>query len=312
MRRMLVPALAAFIGVSSGCGKKVEVQGPSIVERDRDLFDSSRRFLEKSRYESARIDLRVLMATYPDSEYAPQAKYAYAETFYREGGSSALASAEVEFRDYLTFFPETDLADDAQLMVAMTHIKQMEKPDRDDTHARLAEYELNKMIKDHPDSPLSDEAKEKLRAVQEVLAESIFGPAKQYFLRKSYPAVIDRCEEILKKYPDFSGTDRVLFELAESHRRMNDLETATTYFAKIIQEYPLSDKVKDAKKHLVELNSPIPDPDPLVLTRTREKQAQSGGGFLGWIFGSGPKVSTDTGAASIKGNSGELTIEKPQ
>ena len=79
---------------------------------------------------------------------------------------------------------------------------QAQKPDRDETQAKLAEYELTVMINTYPDSPLLNEAKEKLRDVQEVLAESIMGPARQYDLRKAYPAVIDRCEEIIKKYPD--------------------------------------------------------------------------------------------------------------
>ena len=55
-----------------------------------------------------------------------------------------------------------------------------------------------------------------LRAVQEILAESTFRPARWYYLKRAYPAVIDRCEEIMMKYPDFSNMDQVLFALAES------------------------------------------------------------------------------------------------
>ena len=84
-----------------------------------------------------------------------------------------LNQSETEFKDYITFFPTTDLADDAQLRVALTHMRQMEKPDRDSTQARLSEIELKRMISDYPDSPLLDEAKQKLRDVQEVLAEGV-------------------------------------------------------------------------------------------------------------------------------------------
>src|SRR5688572_18784283 len=267
MRKLLVFALGVTVW---GCGKKVQVEGPKLVERDRDLYEAALKDMEKSRYTTARLSLEVLMATYQDSEFAPQAKYARAESFYREGGTSGYQSAEIEFKDFITFFPDNELADDAQLMVAMTHVKQLEKPDRDDTEARLAEYELLEMIKLYPKSPLLNEAKEKLREVQEVRAEGIFGPARQYFLRRAYPAVIDRCEEVLEKYPDFSGTDHVLFLLAQSEEKIADSESATTHYAQIVRDFPTSERVKDAKRALVALKSPIPDPDPLAMNRIQQ------------------------------------------
>ena len=308
MRRWLFLALLLLL---SACGKTVQVSDSGILERDRELYDNAKRFLEKSRFTAARLQLQTLMDSYPDSEFAPQAKYAYAESFYRESGHSNLVSAEVEFRQFITFFPTNDLADDAQLMVAMTHVRQLQKPDRDDTEARLAEYELTAMINEYPDSPLLDEAKEKLRGVQEILAESIFGPARQYYLRRAYPAVIARCEEILKKYPDFTGTDRVLYLLGESMEKVNNPEQGATYYAQIVRDYPLSDLVDDSKKHLVQLQAAVPDPNPLALAAAQQNQPE-GRGLLGWLgfglFKGGPSISTDTKAASVKNGGAELVV----
>src|SRR4029077_13505977 len=94
--------------------------------------------------------------TYPDSEFLPEAKYALAESFYREGTTANLNQAEIEFKDFITFFPTSPRADDAQLMIAMTHIRQMEKADRDPSQAELAETELTNMIQTYPDSSLLD------------------------------------------------------------------------------------------------------------------------------------------------------------
>jgi outer membrane protein assembly factor BamD len=307
MRGCLVLALLLTL---SGCGKKVPVQSAGIVEQDRELYETAMQFLKKNRFIAARLALQTLLDTYQDSEFGPQAKYAYAETFYRESGHSALMSAEVEFRQFITFFPDHELSDDAQLMVAMTHMRQLQRPDRDDTEARLAEYELTEMISMYPDSPLLDEAKAKLRAVQELLAESILGPARQYYMRRAYPAVADRCLEILKKYPDFSGTDRVLFLLGETVQKVNPPESAT-YYAQIVRDYPLSDLVKDSKKHLAELQAPIPEPSPAALERAKVQQAE-GKGVLGvmtlGLFGGGAEVSKDTKAASAKDPDGALSI----
>lgn len=311
MRRCLVLALVLL--TFSGCGKKVQVTSNSnLVERDRELYLNAMQALKKSRFVQARLLLQTLLETYENSEYSAQAKYAYAESFYREAGHGNMVSAESEFRKFLTFFPDHELSDDAQMMVAMTHVQQLEKPDRDDTEARLAEYELNLMISDHPDSPLLEEAKEKLRGVQEILAESILGPAKQYYMRRAYPAVIDRCQEILKKYPDFSGTDRVLYLLGETFRKSSQPEASTAFYARIVQDYPLSKLVDDSKKQLVALNVAVPDPNPIALERARQRTPE-GKGLLGLgIFKGGSIVSTETKAASVKNAAGVLSIEAGQ
>jgi outer membrane protein assembly factor BamD len=311
MRRWLI--LALLLMSAAGCGKKVPVASQSnLVERDRDLYLNAMQAMKKSRFIQARLLLQTLLETYENSEYAAQAKYAYAESFYREAGHGNLVSAESEFRKFLTFFPDHELSDDAQMMVAMTHVKQLEKPDRDNTEARLAEYELNEMINTYPDSPLLEEAKEKLRGVQEILAESILGPAKQYYLRRAYPAVLDRCQEILKKYPDFSGNDRVLYLVGETLRKSSQPEQSAPYYAQIVRDFPMSDLAKDSKKHLIELKAEVPDPNPLALERARQHTAE-GKGLLGLgLFKGNSAVSTDTKAASVKNPVGVLSIEAGQ
>src|SRR5438874_10112077 len=176
------------------CGKKVATNAPAsnLEEPDRVLFEKAMHDLDKNKFTVARLSLQTLINTYPDSEFLPQAKYALAESFYRENSNSSLNQAEAEFKDYITFFPTSDLADDAQLKIALTHVRRMEKPDRDRTQAILAEAELKTMVENYPDSPLLDEAKQKLRGVQEVLAEGVDKVGNFYFQRKSYPAAIGR------------------------------------------------------------------------------------------------------------------------
>src|SRR5438045_3484072 len=106
MRRWLAIALLVAL---SGCGKKVQISDRAITERDRDLYEEAMKSLQKSRFTAARLELQALMNTYPDSEFAPRAKYAVAESFYYESGHSNLVSAESEYRNFITFFPTNDL-----------------------------------------------------------------------------------------------------------------------------------------------------------------------------------------------------------
>ena len=300
MRRLGCLLLVLLAWGCAGRGTGLD-SADSLYEPDRMLFDRAVRELDRSRHTIARLALQTLINTYPDSEYLPQAKYAMAESYYEEGGRSALIQAEAGFKDYITFFPTSDLADDAQLMVAMTHVSRMEKPDRDPTQALIAEFEFRNMIERYPDSSLLDEAKAKLRAVQEVLADGVFRIGNFYFIKKSYRAAAGRYQEVLVKYPDYSQVPSTLYALADSVRRDGDEQEAAIYFSRIVSDHPLSAWVEDAKKKLVAMNQPVPDANPAALARVQQERGE-GKGLFGKLLGMlsrRPDVATDTDAISI-------------
>jgi outer membrane protein assembly factor BamD len=283
-------------------GKKVATGAPpsTLDEPDRVLFERAGRDMQKSRFTVSRLTLQTLINTYPDSEYLPQAKYMMAESFYREESSASLTQAETAFRDYITFFPANPLACDAQEKIAMTHVRRLEKPDRDSAQAHLAEIEFQAFIQMCPDSKLLTEAKQKLRAIQDVLADSDAGVGDQYFKKQIYPAALSRYQEVITKYPDYSRMPETLFNLAESLRLVGNEPESAIYYSRIVVEHPLSSKVTDARRRLTAMSIPIPEPNPVALARAQES-AHDDNGVLGKFFGvlrSRPPVTTDTAAAS--------------
>src|SRR5256886_11887751 len=146
------------------------IAGIDSKQPDKVLFDRAMEALKKNRYDVARVTLQTLINTYPDSEYVARAKLAIGDAWYKEGGSTGLAQAEIEYKDFITFFPNMPEAAEAQLKVANIHYKQMEKPDRDYTHARRAEDEYRQLILQFPDSKLLPQAEQRLREGQEELA----------------------------------------------------------------------------------------------------------------------------------------------
>ena len=127
---------------------------------------------------------------------------------------------------------------------------------------------------------------------------------------------MNRCEEILKKYPDFTGTDRVLFLLGETVRKVAPPQSAT-YYAQIVRDYPLSPLVKESKKYLAEMQAAIPEPNPVALNlaQKRLEESKNGGGLtnivgLGFLKGGSGSLK-ETGAVSSK-DSSTLSIEGTQ
>jgi outer membrane protein assembly factor BamD len=302
MNRFL--SFVLFTVLLAGCGGRnvATVPAGGVDEPDKVLFDSARRDLDRSRFTIARLTLQTLINTYPDSEFLPQAKYALAESFYREGTTAALTQAEAEFKDYITFFPTSELADDAQHYVAMTHVLKMEKPDRDPTQAQMAEVELKNMIEAYPDSQLLADAKQKLREVQEVLAQGHYGVGNHYFLRQSYVASADRYKEILEKYPDSTLVSAALFRLAESLYRNNNESESLAYFSRLVSDHPSSEFIEEAKGRLIQMNAPIPSPNPVALAQAQMQARPENKGIFSKVFSvfsRRPAVSTETPAASV-------------
>ncbi len=300
--RKFVSILPLFLLLLGCGGRKTIIDAPvsDLDEPDRVLFERGVRDLDKNKFTVARLTLQTLINTYQDSEFLEQAKYMWAESFFRENTKSALTQAESAFKDFITFFPTSELADDAQLKVAMTHVREMEKPDRDRTQAILAEVELKSMIETYPDSNLLDEAKVKLREVQEVLAQGVYRIGEFYYLHKAYPAAIDRYKEVLTKYPDSSQVPDALFKLAEGLRHSDNEPEAAIYYSRIVSDHPLSERVAEAKQRLIAMNMPVPEPNPVALARAQQSQRDDRG-ILGKMFGMfnrRPPVSTETGAAS--------------
>src|SRR6201998_580024 len=108
---------------------------------DKVLYDRAMDAMRHNRFDVARMTLQTLINTYPDSEFIARAKLSVADSWYAEGGSTAMQQAEIEYKDFRTFFPNMPEAAEAQLKVANIHYQEMEKADRDFTHAMRAEEE---------------------------------------------------------------------------------------------------------------------------------------------------------------------------
>ncbi|PYX86776.1 MAG: outer membrane protein assembly factor BamD, partial [Acidobacteria bacterium] len=172
--------------------------------------------MKHNKFDVARMTLQTLINTYPDSEYIARAKLAVGDSWYAEGGTTSLTQAELEYKDFITFFPNMPEAAEAQLKIANIHYQQMEKPDRDFTHAMRAEDEYRQLINQFPDSKLLPEARQRLLEVQEVLAEREFRIGHFYYIREAYPAAIARLRSVVDKYPLYSQADEALYMLGQS------------------------------------------------------------------------------------------------
>ncbi|OLB38946.1 MAG: hypothetical protein AUH11_05465 [Acidobacteria bacterium 13_2_20CM_57_17] len=244
------------------------------AEPDKILYDKAMDDIKHGRHEVGRLNLQTLINTYPDSEYLAKAKLAIADSFYKEGGTANLTQSVQAYKDFGIFFPMVPEAAYAQLQVAMTHYKQMEKPDRDRTQARAAEDEFQIFLTKYPNDPLAPKAEQRLREVQELLAEGDFRIGYYYYVKEDKKAAESRLRGLVNRYPLYSKSDQALWMLGNIWQGTEKKEIAVPYYARIVRNYPLSPLVPNAKSRLKALGAPIPQPDPkAVAWMTAEQNA---------------------------------------
>ena len=270
-----VAAVLVLALAGSACGfKRKRYENPITKETqqpDKVLFDKSVNDIEHGRYEVARLTLNTLINTYDTSEYLAKAKLAIADSWYREGGTHGFAQAEAEYKDFILFYPTMEEAAESQEKICMIHFRQMDKADRDPNNALQAERECRQLIVQFPNSKFAPQVEQRLREIQEVLAEAEMRAGDFYHHKGSNAAAANRLGALVDQYPLYSRADEALWEEADSYSRMGPRfrQKDGDALAKIVKDYPLSPFADLAKKRLQALELPVPDADPAAAARMK-------------------------------------------
>ena len=271
--------------------------GHASKQPDKELFDKALIAMKKGKFDVARLDLQTLLNTYPESEYQMRAKLLVGDSWFKEGGTAALTQAEAEYKDFITFFPNTPEAAEAQMKVADIYYMQMEKPDRDPKNAQQAEQEYRNMIQQFPDSTFVPRAKQRLREVQEVLAERQYQVGSFYATHENWAATIARLQTVTDSYPLYSHSDLALIGLGDAYaaearyvqglKQINPKakqelmkaydDQAADAYSRVVTHYSMAAHVEDARERLIALNRPVPEPTKEELAESEaEEQSRTG------------------------------------
>ena len=284
-------AMAAALALPAS-GQLLHKKKPAVPEApdanslapDKVLFDRAQDAIKHGKYEVARLQLQALLNTYPDSAYLAQAKLAIGDSYFKEGGAGNLNLATDEYKSFITFFPFMPEAAYAQMQIAMVHYRRMDRSDRDHAEAQMAETEFQTFLQKYPDSPLVAVSTQRLREIQEVLADSDFRIAAFYNSRKSYRAAASRLAEVVERYPLYSNSDQALMMLGSIWERApyatkedeamaaSRRALAAQLYSRIVTDYPLSPLAAKARERLTALGAKIPQPDPADLARMQKER----------------------------------------
>ena len=271
MRTRLLAALAAGLVVGA-CASTTPDIATLTSNSDQAIWEAGQKALEGKQWENARQLFRRIVDGFPNSQHGPGARLAIAETYVKEGGSTNDLLAVAAYREFLTLFPSHPKSDFAQFEIGEAYFRRRNGPDRDQTDTREALTEYQRLLDLYPGSTYGEKARERITEARQSLARSEF--LAGYFYQRTREAcrsAILRYEVVLRDYPDYRGTDEVLYRLAECLLQVGRQSEALPHLSRVVQEYPTGEWAEPARELLAAAPAgtlpPAPVASPPAVTR---------------------------------------------
>ena len=243
--------MAAVAMLVAACsGNKPPVLPTGNTPPDQFIFLRANDAVMKERWLTARQYFQQIVDNYPQSSLRPDAKLGVGDTYLSEGGDANLVLAENEFKEFITFYPTSARVDYAQYKLAMSHVRRMRAPERDQTETIAAVREFEVFFDRYPNSMLTMEVREKWRDARNRLSEASYKVGLYYYRARWYPGAIDRFKEVLKNDPGYPDRDAVYYYLAESLLKSDKKAEAVPYYDRLVKEFDRSTYLVEARRRL--------------------------------------------------------------
>jgi outer membrane protein assembly factor BamD len=231
------------------CSGKKEIKPPETFDYEK-AFITANNLLEKKDYEKARSTLQEIKNKDTSKKYAPLAQLKIADSYIKEDEPDIAIS---EYNKFLDAYPDNQYAPYSQYHIAMVYFEKIEDAARGYSYAAKAVGEFEKLKKKFPRNPYKDIIDIRIKQCNNIIAEHEFLVGEFYYKKESYNAALGRLEELLKKYPDYSGEAEVLFYIGMSYKNLGQKDKASEYLKRFVEKYPNNKFAKEANKELLKL-----------------------------------------------------------
>ncbi|PHR24602.1 MAG: outer membrane protein assembly factor BamD [Desulfotalea sp.] len=215
----LVKTIAGFVIVTSllvqgGCASLQDTFNFTSIDEDgneqesRDINLPAKKLIEQGmedyavgKYFTAIDFFEEILNRYPFSKEATLAEMKAADCSYHLG---RYAEAILLYEEFENRHPTNEGIAYVLFQKAMCNYKQIDRIDRDTTGAKTSIALFRQLLKAYPSSPYTEEAKSKIQAASEFLANHEFFVIKFYSRSAKYDEAKMRINYLLRMYPDSS------------------------------------------------------------------------------------------------------------
>ncbi|HEX9666995.1 MAG TPA: outer membrane protein assembly factor BamD [Thermodesulfobacteriota bacterium] len=251
--------LTLFVLLSFGCGKKRLDQGLSdeqLYQQAVEMLESKKRgfpwVFSGTEYKTLFKILKEIQLRDPYSKYSILAELKTADAYFQKG---EYEQAAIEYEEFLKRHPGSEEAPYATYRLALSHYKQVKKPDRDPTSTREALKWFEFFVEKYPESPLIGKANEKISGCRNRLAMREIYIGNYYAKRKNFKAAANRYNVVVSQYSDTKEFEEALYLLGNSYFKMGDNILARATLKRVVDEFPDTEYRKKAESLLQEIDT---------------------------------------------------------
>ena len=240
-------------------------------ETAEELYAIAKTQMSKKNWETSLEILRKLEAKYPYGVYAEQAQLDTVYAYYQSDQPGlAIAAADrfiklhpthrsVDYAYYLKGLASFS-EDNSFWGVVMGH---SDLSDRDSNNIRDAKAAFEEVIILFPNSDYANDAKFRVRHLENALASNEISIANYYYTRKAYVAVVNRAKGVIENYSTTPSVEQALALMLFSYQHMGFEDLASDVHRVLELNYPKSayldqtkEEVRFANKHSPKADQP--------------------------------------------------------
>ena len=240
--KYLVYSLLAALSLSACASTK-----PEKLRGAEHYFIEGQKAMEKKRCVKAAEHFQRLVSNFPGSQRVAEAQFMLAEAYFC---SEEWVDAAFEYQRIIDIYPSSEWVVKAQFKIGEAYFRQLRGADLDQKETFEALTAFRYFIEDYPNSPLVDEARQRIVDCRSLLAEKQYLSGWLYHKQGHLAAAKITYEEVLLSYPDTDWYYTTLLRMGEIAQAEDDVDLAVRYWKEVLQDSDDDDLVKKVQKHL--------------------------------------------------------------
>ena len=239
VRLLLVTTAALFISACASNDKQEEVLP------EQTYYENARDAMNSGNFNEAEQNLDYLETYYPFGRYAEQAQL---DLIYARYQNLDLEGARAAADRFLRLNPQSDHADYALYMRGLASYNldiglaaryfPVDVSARDPGEQRQAFRDFSELLNRYPSSEYAPDARQRMIAIRNRLAELELYAARYYISREAYIAANNRARYIIENYSTTPSVEEALIILEETFRFMDLKKGATDAVAMLKENFP--------------------------------------------------------------------------
>ncbi|WP_342631866.1 outer membrane protein assembly factor BamD [Marinobacter alkaliphilus] len=236
--------LSTMIALATGCASKKDVE----VLPETTYYDNARKAMNSGNFNEAEQNLDALETYYPFGRYAEQAQL---DLIYARYQNLDLEGSRAAADRFMRLNPQSEHLDYALYMRGLASYNldiglaaryfAIDVAARNPGEQLQAFRDFSQLLNRYPDSEYAPDARQRMIAVRNRMAELELHAARYYIKREAYIAANNRARFVVENYPSSPSVEEALILLADTFRLMDLKKGASDAIATLRTNFPNSE-----------------------------------------------------------------------